>query len=141
MADEVSTLRGIRATIYRAYVSDLSEGGLSASCSEVTVCGPGIPGLYAPEVDAPPVRLVVERVLLPVRVTGPVSEDAARQLVKIASPSLTAFLVPWEAEGRMLFGGTYVAGDGRFTDLVSRALGVEFYGALPLHDRSVPFEE
>lgn len=39
------------------------------------------------------------------------------------------------AHPHTMFGGNYVAGDSRFSELAANQLGHSFYGAIPVHDR------
>ena len=50
----------------------------------------------------------------------------------IARPAISEFDGKWYE-----FGGNFIySSDSRFTDAVSRLLGHDFYGAIPVHDRT-----
>lgn len=105
--------RGITALIYRdALGIDFSNRGLSARVTEVTVVGPGIDPIFAPTEERPAVRIV--------------KRENASGTVYHAEPLPTEDEPgPW-----YMFGGAFIfSSDARFRE------SIDFYGAVPLHDR------
>ena len=102
---------GIRCQIFRWSLGDCSRGGLSAHVNTVTLLDPAIEGPVEPSADAPAVRLV--------RRTLRGREYVHAEPVEPCPPSACR-----------MFGGTYIAGDSRFTAAVNN-------GGYPvsLHDR------
>jgi hypothetical protein len=106
-------VRGVTALIYRDQLGlDYSNRGISATATEVVVVGPGIDPIFAASVERPAVRII--------------RREHASGTIYHAEP------VPTEDEPGpwYMFGGAFIfSTDSRF-----RA-SIDFYGALPLHDR------
>lgn len=113
MNNETAPLKGITALIYRdALGIDFSNRGISATITEVTVVGPGIDPIFEPTNERPAVRIVRRE-----NASGGIYH--AEPLPTEDTPS------PW-----YMFGGTFIfSSDSRFRE------SIDFYGAVPLHDR------
>jgi hypothetical protein len=110
---------GLIANIYRWSLSDCSNGGLSSRVNEVTLVN--VEGPFEPNEDRPAALLLNGHSMGTVRVVP---------AVEVAPGG------SYEAEGRPMMGGAYVAtSDARFTEAVERLTGAPFYGAVALHDR------
>ena len=106
-------MKGLTALIYRdALGIDFSNRGISATATEVTVIGPGIDPIFEATAERPAVRII--------------KRENANGATYHAEP-----LPPEDEPGPWyMFGGAFIfSSDSRF-----RA-GIDFYGAVPLHDR------
>ena len=113
MNNENAPARGITALIYRdALGIDFSNRGISATSTEVTVIGPGIDPVFEATAERPAVRII--------------KREHANGATYHAEPLPTEDEpAPW-----YMFGGTFIfSSDSRFRT------GIDFYGAVPLHDR------
>jgi hypothetical protein len=113
MNENRTPLKGLTALIYRdALGIDFSNRGISAIATEVTVIGPGIDPIFEATPERPAVRII--------------KGDNANGATYHAEPLHTGDEpAPW-----YMFGGAFIySSDSRF-----RA-GIDFYGAVPLHDR------
>ena len=102
--------KGIRAQIVKSNYGS-ANGGVSDTCREVTIVGPGFPERHEPSETAPAVRLV-KRVL---------GGKTAHYFEPVDQP---------EGMCGPMASGNYVHAYG---DEFSTEVG--FYGAVPLHDR------
>ncbi|GAA2132192.1 hypothetical protein GCM10009825_14260 [Arthrobacter humicola] len=113
MNDNPTPLKGLTALIYRdALGIDFSNRGISATATEVTVVGPGIDPIFEATAERPAVRII--------------RREHANGAIYHAEP------LPTEDEPSVwyMFGGTFIfSSDSRFRT------GIDFYGAVPLHDR------
>jgi hypothetical protein len=113
MSNETAPLKGITALIYRdALGIDYSNRGISATVTEVTVIGPGIAPVFEPTDERPAVHII--------------RRENASGTIYLAEP------LPTEEEPSpwYMFGGTFIfSSDSRFRE------SIDFYGAVPLHDR------
>lgn len=113
MTGNPAPLKGLTALIYRdALGIDYSNRGISATATEVTVVGPGIDPVFEATEQRPAVRII--------------KRENANEATYHAEPLPTEDEpAPW-----YMFGGAFIfSSDSRF-----RA-GIDFYGAVPLHDR------
>lgn len=105
-----TSLKGLRADIYKHSGQDFSNGGISSRCNEVTIVGPGIPEVHEANEHAPAVRINVRQIGGPVVSLEPVDKPSG-----VVGP---------------MAGGCYV---GTCDSRLREAIG--FYGAVSLHDR------
>ena len=113
MSNDTTPAKGIHALIYRdALGIDFSNGGISARVTEVTVIGPGIDPIFTATQERPAVQII--------------KRESASGTIYHAEPLPTVDEpAPW-----YMFGGTFIfSSDSRFRD------SIDFYGAVPLHDR------
>ena len=113
MNENRTPLKGLPALIYRDRTGvDCSNRGISATAREGVVVGPGIDPVFEATPERPAVRII--------------KQDNANGATYHAEPLHTGNEpVPW-----YMFGGAFIfSSDSRF-----RA-GIDFYGAVPLHDR------
>lgn len=108
-------MRGLIISIFQNPVySRCSNDGISRYCTEATLVGDDIPGIFEVKPERPAVRLESHYPGI-VRLV-PVEQPAGR-----AGP---------------MFGGAYAASsDARFSEAVERLTGSKFYGAVAVHDR------
>lgn len=113
MSNETAPAKGIHALIYRdALGIDFSNRGLSARVTEVTVVGPGIDPIFAPTEERPAVHIVKR-------------ENASGSIYHAEPVPTEDEPAPW-----YMFGGAFIfSSDSRFRE------SIDFYGAVPLHDR------
>lgn len=107
--------------IYKHYGMDFSGKGLSYKTSK---CYIACPDGYIEEEKVP--------------------QDQIVKLVHGAFGSIILEPVQPVPNGRVgyMFGGCYVASsDGRFSKLIKEFTGKDFYGAIPLHDRTETQED
>ena len=114
MSNDTAAPKGITALIYRdALGTDFSNRGISARVMEVTVIGEGIDPVFEATEQRPAVRLVK-------------NEHFHRESVIHAEPVTPE----GEPASWYMFGGTFIfSSDARFRE------SIDFYGAVPLHDR------
>lgn len=113
MNENRTPLKGLPALIYRDGLGiDFSNRGISTTATEVVVVGPGIDRIFEATGERPAVRII--------------KRDHANGATCHAEPLHTGDGPgPW-----YMFGGAFIySSDSRF-----RA-GIDFYGAVPLHDR------
>ena len=113
MNNDTTAPKGITALIYRdALGIDFSNRGISATVTEVTVVGPGIDPVFEATDERPAVRIVKR-------------ENASGTIYHAEPLPTQGEPAPW-----YMFGGTFIfSSDSRFRE------SIDFYGALPLHDR------
>jgi hypothetical protein len=113
MSNDTTPRKGIHALIYRdALGIDFSNRGISARVTEVTAVGPGIDPIFAPTQERPAVCIV--------------RRENPGGTIYHAEPLPTEDEpAPW-----YMFGGAFIfSSDSRFHE------SIDFYGAVPLHDR------
>lgn len=110
---------GLIGYIMKHKGTDCSNGGISSRCDEVTIVNAS--GPFDAQDDRPPVILVARTVM-------------GRRILT-AYPAVIDNDKWVQARGWAMMGGTYIScSDSRFGELC-RSLGVDFYGAVALHDR------
>lgn len=108
---------GLIVNVYRSGNYDCTNGGISATVDRV--CVVNIKGPFEPNENMPAAILTTNQV------GNPVLKPAF-----YVSPRVYEVQNGW-----FMMGGNYAAtSDSRFGEAL-RAMGVDFYGAIPIHDR------
>lgn len=108
---------GLIVSVYRSGKYDCTNGGISATVDKV--CVVNIDGPFEPRHDMPAAILTTNQMGNPV-----------------LKPARQDFGCPWVVQpGWFMMGGNYAASSySRFGEAL-KAMGVDFYGAIPIHDR------
>lgn len=122
----------LHASIYRRRGrflpdNDATNGGISREPDQLTIVNVEGPSYIQPSDEFPAAILVKHT---------PFGDVDGRRMVRVV-PAVQDDAGDWKpAPGWSMFGGNYAAcSDSRFGEAVRRLLGVDFYGAVPIHDR------
>lgn len=107
--------------------NDATNGGISRDAAQLTIVNIDGPDYIRPSDEFPAAMLVKH---------CPFGDLDGRRMVRVV-PAVQGDGGEWQpAPGWSMFGGNYAAcSDSRFSEALRELLGVNFYGAVPIHDR------